>query len=107
MDLIPVPVDYHVLCCVSLEPSRFNASKNPETPNYFSYNPTSRPSPCRFACEKKHRRSRHYKTIHNTAYWWVFSLFNLFWMLSAVVEYLRCLVMKYPLCNFASVSSRA
>lgn len=52
MALIPVPVDYHVLSSVSLEPSRFNASKTPETPNYFSHNPTSRPSPCRFACEK-------------------------------------------------------
>ncbi len=52
MDLIPFPVDYHVLSCVSLEPSRFYASKNPETPNYFSHNPTSRPSPSRFACEK-------------------------------------------------------
>lgn len=40
MDLIPVPVEYHVLSCFSLEPSRFNASKNPETPNYF---PTTSP----------------------------------------------------------------
>lgn len=52
MDIIPIPVEYRVLSCFSLEPSQLNASKNPETPNYFSHNPTSQPFPCNFACEK-------------------------------------------------------